>query len=98
MMHLIHRNRFSLFGSCLAKIRSAAVPLPPRGRLKMATQKRIPEKDRSARQSLLRWRRGTAAEAETSSASFDDAVAVDEIHHTTALTHHKISEKIKTKK
>ncbi|MBQ2807069.1 MAG: hypothetical protein IJF08_08465, partial [Clostridia bacterium] len=73
-------------------------PLPPRGRLKMATPKRIPEKGRSARQSLLRWRRGTAAEAETSSASFDDAVAVDEIHHTTALTHHKISEKNKNQK
>lgn len=44
-MHLIHRNRFSHFTSYLCEIRSAAVPLPPRGRLKMAAPERIPEKD-----------------------------------------------------
>ena len=53
-MHLIHRNRFSLFGSCLAKTRSAAVPLPQRGRLGMAAPERISEKAGCARHSLLR--------------------------------------------
>ena len=38
-------------------------------------------------ESLAPLGKGTAAEAETSSASFNDAVAVDEVYHTDALSH-----------
>ena len=84
-MHLIHRNRVDHFADIPRNISPLRSPFP-RGEGLFGASVLIDHPFWGALMSLPRWGRGTAAEADTSNASFNDAVAVDEVHHTDALS------------
>ena len=85
-MHLIHRNRVRKIAPSIRVFLPLRFPFPSGEG--SSRHPKMDDRSRRMRQtSLPRWGRGTAAEAETSSASFNDAVAVDEVHHTDALSH-----------
>ena len=86
MMHLIHRNRVDHFADFPRNISPLRSPFPS-GEGLFGASVLIDHPFWGTLMSLPRWGRGTAAEAETSSASFNDAFAVDEVHHTDALSH-----------
>ena len=92
MMHLIHRNRvdhFADFPRNISPLRSNLLAnIFPRGEGLFGASVLIDHPFLGALMSLPRWGRGTAAEEKREYLErFSDAVAVDEVHYTDALSH-----------
>ena len=87
MVHLIHRNRVDHFADFPRNISPLRSPFPS-GEGLFGASVLIDHPFWGALMSLPRWGRGTAAEEKREYLErFSDAVAVDEVHHTDALSH-----------
>ena len=87
MMHLIHRNRVDHFADFPRNISPLRSPFPS-GEGLFGASVLINHPFWGALMSLPRGGRGTAAsEKREYLERFSDAVAVDEVHHTDALSH-----------